>query len=88
MRRSKQATRVGRVNLMEHPHNKPHMDKPTVEQLLAEKAQLERRLFAINEQLLRIEADRRALILSKAVKIMTDYKLTINDVKSSRNGRR
>jgi hypothetical protein len=62
------------------------MDKPTAEQLLAEKARLEKQLFAVNEQLQRIEFDKRADALSRAVKIMRDFELTIHDVRTSRNG--
>jgi hypothetical protein len=62
------------------------MDKPTAEQLLAEKARLEKQLFAVNEQLRRIEFDKRADALSRAVKIMRDFELTIHDVRTSRNG--
>ena len=74
------------MNIMERPHSKPDMDKPTAEQLLAEKARLEKQLFAVNEQLRRIEFDKRADALSRAVKIMRDFELTIHDVRTSRNG--
>lgn len=74
------------MSAMEHSDRKPNMDKPTAEQLLAEKAQLEKRLFSVNEQLRRIEFEKRAEALARAVKIMRDFELTIQDVRTSRNG--